>query len=357
MSVKRIFRIASLFALLIAFATPSFAVWTVSYLHPTGSTFSLAYSVDNGQQVGIARDATGNNHAALWSGTAESLVDLGPGVARATSGGRQVGYRYTATGASAYLWSDTAASRLDLTPAGRTWSEGYGVDGGWQCGFVSVSYYDHAGIWNGTAASWVDLHPTGYVHSYATSMSDGVQVGYARSNYDHAGLWRGSAASWVDLNPSGSLYSYAGGVSVGQQVGYSYINNRTCASLWSGTPGSWVNLNPAGSTESWAQGVSRGWQCGYASVGGGRQAGLWTGTAASWLDLSSYLAPNYGTSEARGIQVTGCDIWVVGDAINRTTGITEAVMWHGTGIVPEPSSLLALGSGVLGLAGLIRKRR
>jgi DNA-directed RNA polymerase specialized sigma24 family protein len=43
-----------------------------------------------------------------------------------------------------------------------------------------------------------------------------------------------------------------------------------------------------------------------------------------------------------------------GPEIASATGLTEAVMWHTT--IPEPSSLLALGMAVPGLALILRRR-
>jgi hypothetical protein len=67
--------------------------------------------------------ATGNiTHALLWSGSAESVIDLNPSgfdssTARATNGTQQVGYgggTVTGNNAHALLWSGTPDSYVDL---------------------------------------------------------------------------------------------------------------------------------------------------------------------------------------------------------------------------------------------------
>jgi len=83
-------------------------------------------------------------------------------------------------------------------------------------------------------------------------------------------------------------------------------------------------------------------------------AAIWCGTAGGWVDLSTSLGAGYGNSGAYGIQVTGSDIWVAGYAANYTLGRSEAVLWHN--VIPEPSGLLALGAGLLAMAGMIRRK-
>ena len=211
-------------------------------------------------------------------------------------------------------------------------------------------------MWSGTAASWVDLNPSGSVESEAHSISGGQQVGLANfGGEDHAGLWSGSAGSWVDLHPSGAARSTASDIADGQQVGNVSPGLYPHASLWTGSAASWVDLNPSGSTLSSAWGVASGRQVGYARIGTYDHAGIWNGTPESWLDLHSFLTADYVTSRAYAIEVTGSDIWIAGTANNLATGEREAILWHN--VVPEPSSILILGSGILALAGFIRRKR
>jgi len=249
-----------------------------------------------------------------------------------------------------------------LHPAGYDYSAAEGVSGGQQVGEAygpATSGNAHANLWSGTPASRVDLNPAGYTGSYALGIAGGQQVGgawgSATGGNHHASLWSGTAASWVDLNPAGYDHSGACGISGGQQVGRAYgsaTGGYEHASLWSGTAASWVDLNPAGSTVSKAHAVSGGYQAGWSTgpaTGGRTHASLWSGTAASWVDLHAFLDPRLTVSDARGIEVSGKDIWVAGFASG------EAVLWHN--VIPEPSSFLALLGGLAGLTGTLWRRR
>lgn len=167
-----------------------------------------------------------------------------------------------------------------------------------------------------------------------------------------------ASAGWTvtSLHPPDATRSYACGVSEGQQVGYAQVAGPYHASLWSGTAESWVDLNPAGADQSSAHGISGGQQAGFvkSSVASNPHASLWSGTAESWVDLHVFLPSGYSYSEARGIDVSGNDIWVVGWAYNSTLSRNEAVLWHY--VIPEPSSLLALAFGLPGLAFALRRR-
>jgi len=322
-------------------ATTASAQWTVVNLHPAGATYSQAYGVGGGQQVGEA--GTGGTHAALWSGTAASWVDLHPAganqsVAMGVDGGQQVGWASVPSGFSilsrASLWSGSATSWVDLTPDGAMNSIAYAVAGGQQVGWSDVD--GHGALrWSGTAGSWVNLHPYGQGTASASEVNGvggGQQVGWAQvdSIPQSASLWTGTAASWVDLHPVGSISSRAWAAEAGQQVGWTSLDASTVhATLWSGSAASWVDLNPVASFRSQAYGVDGGQQVGHFQPVGGRRACLWSGTAASRVDLHAFLPAGFTSSEARGIWSDGAATYVVGFGFNNNTSRTEALMWVG----------------------------
>jgi hypothetical protein len=319
-------------------------------LSPTNSPESNSVAVGTGgaQQVGDGLvPGDGGFHAFLWTGTANSVVDLNPtdlgnvsqSQAYATTGAQQVGYAYIITGTNprfetgnyhAVLWTGTANSAVDLNPtdlSGITTSFAYGTDGSQQVGDGNANgFFGEPGaalLWSGTAASAVNLSPTNLSQilvSEAIGVSGSQQVGYGevagQGERYHALLWTGTAASAVDLNTTdvGTPYSEALATNGVQQVGFGYsINSATDA---------FENL----------------------------QALLWTDTAASAVDLETFLPSNdsWTSSSADSIDSNGN---VFGYAIDSNNNYF-AVEWSP---VPEPTMdtvLLTIAAGLL-----LRRRR
>jgi len=320
------------------------AQWTVVNLHPVGhpEVFnSYLTGIEGGQQVGYVRVQGAvpvTNHAALWSGTPESFVDLHPDGATissavSVSNGKQVGTAYFGSVPRPSLWTGTAASWVDLTPPGSSAGSALGASGTQQVGQVG----SHAGRWSSTAGSWVDLNPSAATESTAWDTDGTQQVGYVYlsnggNGNSRASVWNGTAGSWVDLHPSAAFISRAVAVHNGQQVGWGSYTLTQRAHLWTGTANSLVNLHPPGTGQSRCNGVHNGQQVGMASVIVGpsviEHAALWSGTAASWVDLHTFLPPQFlVSSEAMDIWHSGPYTYVVGHAYNNTTQRYEAIMW------------------------------
>jgi hypothetical protein len=178
----------------------------------------------------------------LWFGSASSAVDLTPfglgyqaGHVLGTDGVRQVGYGQQALGVNAFsgtfavVWTGTADSAVDLNPPGSIQSQANAVAGGQQVG--SGFYPSRALLWMGTAESFVDLHPSGYASSEANATNSVQQAGVGfvgdattLVGHKHALVWTGTAASVVDLNqfmPPGFTDAAATGIdAAGNIVGW-----------------------------------------------------------------------------------------------------------------------------------------
>lgn len=191
-------------------------------LTPLGLGFGAgrALGTDGAQQVGVGFEVIGINaftgpFAVVWSGSAESAVNLNPfdaatSQANAVAGGQQVGYGYTPQ--RALLWRGSAESVINLHPDGYTSSEANATNGFKQVGYgyvfdpVTLAEHSHALVWSGDAASAVDLNqylPDGYTDAAATGIdAEGNIVGWAgRGSSDparvHAVMWKPVAADAV----------------------------------------------------------------------------------------------------------------------------------------------------------------
>ncbi len=142
----------------------------------------------------------------MWSGTANSFVNLNPSgasssEAKSTSGSQQVGFVNFSAGFTVYnaaLWSGTANSFVNLNPLGSTYSVASGVSGSQQVGEASVNGQIVASLWSGTADSFVNLQSvlgSDYTSSQAVDIyisgNTTYVVGSANTlaGYGHAVLW------------------------------------------------------------------------------------------------------------------------------------------------------------------------
>jgi hypothetical protein len=166
-------------------------------------------------------------HAALWSGSANSFVDMNPAgflgstiwaIAETPQGGVQVG-------AAGNLWRDTAASFLNLNPdvQGSTGSGLLGTTGNAHVGLVNFDFaYTRAGLWLGdTPESFVDLHeylPAGYVSSRAEHI------------WEHNGdLWIAGSARQDGLEQAVLWVVPAPGTGIGMLLAVSLASRRSRA--------------------------------------------------------------------------------------------------------------------------------
>jgi len=280
-----------------------------------------------GYSIGPAPVALGQTviGSQLWLPPSGDVVELNPAffsssAAVSTDGHQQVGYGYTGTNAQhASLWSGSADSAVDVHPsfAGFDQSNASGAGGGRQVGRMfmgqGVSYVEHAVLWSGSAEAAIDLHPAGFKTSVATATNGEQQVGSGlpTGHPSHALLWEGRAASAVDLGPD---YSYALGVGGGQQVGYLTLGalGESHAVLWNGTAESMVDLHPDWAKTSTAYATNGESQVGFTTVIVSENppvlatvATVWSDTTVSPQDLDAYLPDYLHSSIAYTVDAAG----------------------------------------------------
>lgn len=356
------------------------AAYTATDITPGQNLQVALVSIWRGQQVGNF-----SSHAAMWSGTPDSMVDLNPSFTTWSSAegiceGQQVGnggpfipLNTFGTQSHALVWSGTAASAVDLNPNG--WgSEATACSGNQQVGFGGTLGTTSKGtrinpgptqamLWSGSASSFVNLNPQGYYSSLAYGVSGGRQVGEADpidpvTGLDigsHAVVWSGTAASIVDLNPPGFAGSVARAISglqaVGQGAGPA-TGGAAHALLWDVGTGGYVDLHPANGPYSLtvAYGTNGTQQVGYGFVpdpsgpfngvfnqNGYVHALLWTGTPDSVVDLNQFLPPGFTDAYAYGIDSQGT---ISGSAMGPATIslLTSMPMAHGFLWTPSVSA-------------------
>ncbi|MEK6703139.1 MAG: hypothetical protein AABZ53_12810 [Planctomycetota bacterium] len=281
--------------------------------------------MNGSRQVGWLGNQDGRLHAALWTGTGDSFVDLDPMTAQyrgsqanAIRGGQAVGYArdFIVGGTHAAVWDVDHGTFRDIHPgAGFSQSELFATDGEYQGGWANpgVRVNLHAAMWHGTAESYIDLQPVAALTSRVEGMSPGVQVGYATTpaGVRMAALWHGTAESFQSLNPIGAYSAQIHATTGSIHVGSVFMND---GHGWD--PCVWMNDSPS-----------------------------------SFINLRQFLAPGWGNAAAYAVSVDGDRLYVSGSGAGLN-GTVEALLWVGT--VPTPGTLVV---GPVALIALGRRRR
>jgi len=229
---------------------------TLIDLQPPGITYSVAYAVRNGEQVGDASPPATDERAVVWHGTAASMVSLHPAgnvfasQARATDGTHQGGWvRYgtfpNISGYHAAYWSGTAGSFLDLNPFGVSESYINGMAPGQQVGWTwTQATGTQAAVWSGASGTWRSFAVPGMGTSELLATTGTEQVGAVHPGLPKAAIWFNTASSYLDLHQFlGSNYYDSTATSVYRDGTTIYVGgwahngltNSTEAILWTGT--------------------------------------------------------------------------------------------------------------------------
>lgn len=294
-----------------------------------GGAYSYAHDINNlGQIVGQSSLNDGAYVATLWQ----------------TGAGARANALLKATGPSA-----TALGTLGGSSSSATGINDQGQVVGWSLGSDESSLRGFT--WH--TGSMSDLNKGSMRESHADKINNaGMVVGSSRqvdSGDRHATLWRGPDAA-ADLGTLAfGTYSYAYDVSdTGLVVGMSASWGDTVrrATIWNGQEQ--TDLGTLGGDDSYAAAINeKGW------IVGSSQADVadpsWH--AALWrdgqvIDLNSYLEP-----DSQWVLQTATDInengWIIGKALNKTTGLTQGYMLMAPVPEPETYGLFIVGLGVV----------
>mgnify|MGYP001044969517 CR=1 FL=1 len=186
-------------------------------------------------------------------------------------------------------------------------------------GYAKFWVYDPGDVAGQTTDGRAGVFSSAGADSSATVFTAGIQSG--RSYW--VAQW---AAGVVSLD----------GVSAPSGTGYSFVAGPAAPRLWN----------------SWNS-VTISWDFSYYSGGGSGQI--------KWYINQSSAAPNmvlnFDSASSRWANAHNIAGVFIGSLVAQTNPTTfDSIEFHADP-VPEPSSLLALGGGVIGLLGLVRRRR
>lgn len=321
-----------------------------------GGSSSQAYAINNsGWVVGSWTDADGKHHSFLWRDGCMQDLGLLPGsgdqsgATDINDSGQIVGFTYGGSGIApkAYVWQNGSAAQLG-NPIPNYSTLAYGIN---SAGLVVGEAGGYGAVTWQSGSVTVLPSPTGWITQFAyAANAQGDVVGTA--NRVGSGLSR--AVAWVDgqmmeLDPA-AYSSVAGDINdSGTIVGYRTPEGQPQhACVWQ--EDAIIDLGTLGGNNSVARCINNLGQVVGEADSATRLERPFLWDKGIMTDLNDLIAPDsqWDLQEAYAINDRG---QIVGAGWKNG-------QFHGVLLnpIPEPSSLLAVLSGVMGTAGLAWRR-